>query len=284
MDVVRRDSAARALLVWARTTTNGAQVEVAEDEDAFLCPGWVLGRHLGAGTHLVVADASQPVVIYFVRRGPLAVQVKGQISGLFKGAEAELQYTMTAAVRAAEPATLCHEVLPLPHENIGTGVQRSVTASLGRCLQHAIACAGAMAAEPLLTLFRGQDPMAGAVRGIELVRIETLTVATAERPLLEWSAADGAASTSRHALGERSAGGADAVPREVSRAPTQQAHAVAPPPPSGARHQNGSDVLVYWRDGLWHSATVEAYRAGQYRVAVDTGEVLWVPGEQVRGS
>jgi hypothetical protein len=62
-----------------------------------------------------------------------------------------------------------------------------------------------------------------------------------------------------------------------------------PAPPAGlpVGHRllpNGSQVLVYGQDGLWHAATVRQYHNGQYQVQVGgSNAVVWVPATQVRG-
>lgn len=45
----------------------------------------------------------------------------------------------------------------------------------------------------------------------------------------------------------------------------------------------GSSVLVYWSDGLWHTATIRQFNAGRYQVSIDgTNAMSWVQPNQIR--
>lgn len=45
----------------------------------------------------------------------------------------------------------------------------------------------------------------------------------------------------------------------------------------------GSQVLVYWNDGLWHAATIRQFSQGQYQVSIDGSHALtWVQPNQIR--
>ena len=45
----------------------------------------------------------------------------------------------------------------------------------------------------------------------------------------------------------------------------------------------GSQVLVYWNDGLWHSATIRAFNGAAYQVSIDgRNAITWVQPSQMR--
>lgn len=58
----------------------------------------------------------------------------------------------------------------------------------------------------------------------------------------------------------------------------------APPQQSGQSSLPiGSKVLVYWNDGLWHSATIRQYTNGRYQVTIDGRNAMtWVQASQLR--
>lgn len=45
----------------------------------------------------------------------------------------------------------------------------------------------------------------------------------------------------------------------------------------------GSQVLVYWNDGLWHAATIRHFEGGRYQVSIKGSDTLaWVQASQIR--
>jgi hypothetical protein len=58
----------------------------------------------------------------------------------------------------------------------------------------------------------------------------------------------------------------------------------AAPAPSGeAPLPSGSQVLVYWHDGLWHTGVVRHFEGGRYQVTIDgSNDLAWVQSSQIR--
>jgi hypothetical protein len=57
-----------------------------------------------------------------------------------------------------------------------------------------------------------------------------------------------------------------------------------PPLPTGeAPLPSGSQVLVYWHDGLWHTGVIRHFEGGRYQVTIDgSSDLAWVQSNQIR--
>lgn len=82
-------------------------------------------------------------------------------------------------------------------------------------------------------------------------------------------------------------------PRQPMRQPTPPPGGRRKTPPLGMPAQQGhqmqgqyaigSQVLVYWNDGLWHSATIRSFNGTAYQVTIDgRNAITWVQPSQMR--
>ena len=84
------------------------------------------------------------------------------------------------------------------------------------------------------------------------------------------------------------------MPHQPMHQPTPQSGGRRKTPPLGMPAQQqprqipgqypiGSQVLVYWNDGLWHSATIRAFNGTAYQVSIDgRNAITWVQPSQMR--
>lgn len=193
MAVIARDAVASDHLVYAWPFPLGPEVEVscAEDEQVVMCPAWLVGDRLGPGHHLWrTPDPSRPVTAFFVLTAP--VEVSFDLTTMFlipaTGQPIRLRATGSLQVRCGDPGLLIAQFVGLPFDRVNDGVLRSVSRSVERMLARLLTRRVVMASSPLAVTDQqmlggiveeliAYNPTAGAVFGIELLRVGHLTIA-----------------------------------------------------------------------------------------------------------
>ncbi|HEY0480968.1 MAG TPA: hypothetical protein VGD37_25810 [Kofleriaceae bacterium] len=192
MTAIARDAVASDHLVYAWPFPIGPECEVAcaDDEQVVMCPAWLVGDRLGPGRHRWrTPDPSRPVSAFFVLTAP--VEVSFDLTTMFiipmSGMPVRLRASGSLQVRCADPGLLVAQFVGLPFDRINDGVLRSVARSVERMLARLLIRRVVMAATPLAVTDPGMlggileelvayNPTAGAVFGVELIRMGHLTV------------------------------------------------------------------------------------------------------------
>lgn len=192
MTVIARDAVASDHLVYAWPFPIGPDCEVAcsDDEQVVMCPAWLVGDRLGPGRHLWrTPDPSRPVSAYFVLLAP--VEVSFDMSTIFlipnTGQPVRLRAVGSLQVRCADPALLIAQFVGLPFDGVNDGILRSVSRSVERMLARLLTRRVIMHSTPLVVTdpsmlpqimeeLVAYNPTAGAVFGIELIRLGHLTI------------------------------------------------------------------------------------------------------------
>jgi hypothetical protein len=192
MAVIARDAVASDHLVYAWPFPLGPEVEVscADDEQVVMCPAWLVGDRLGPGHHLWrTPDPSRPVSAFFVLTAP--VEVSFDLLTMFlipsTGQPIRLRASGSLQVRCIDPGLLIAQFVGLPFDRVNDGVLRSVSRSVERMLARLLTRRVVMAGSPLAVTDTGQlasiveelvayNPTAGAVFGIELIRMGHLSI------------------------------------------------------------------------------------------------------------
>ena len=253
MPVIARDAVASDHLVYAWPFPIGPEeheVVCADDEQVVMCPAWLVGGLLNTGRHRWrTPDPTRPVSAFFVLTAP--VEVSFDMVTMFivptTGEGVRLRATGSLQVRCTDPSLLIAQFVGLPFDAVNDGILRSVSRSIERMLARLLTRRVVMAGTPnavtdpqmqphIVEELVAYNPAAGAVFGVELVRMGHLAVLADDgtRPLeelvpsLEWSG--------RHRLGSNgdTAKAPAAAPltetiREPKTAPLVSP-AVAPPP------------------------------------------------------
>ena len=203
MTVIARDAVASDHLVYAWPFPIGPDCEVAcgDEEQVVMCPAWLVGDRLGPGRHLYrTPDPSRPVGAYFVLLAPVEVQF--DMVTMFvvpnTGMPVRLRAVGALQVRCTDPALLIAQFVGLPFDGVNDGILRSVSRSVERMLARLLTRRVVMSGTPLAVTdpsMLGQimeelvayNPTAGAVFGIELIRMGHLVVVAddAQTPYLE---------------------------------------------------------------------------------------------------
>ncbi len=251
MPVIARDAVASDHLVYAWPFPIGPEeheVVCADDEQVVMCPAWLVGNLLQTGRHRWrTPDPSRPVHTFFVLTAP--VEVSFDMVTMFlvptTGEGVRLRATGSLQVRCTDPALLIAQFVGLPFDLVNEGILRSVSRSvermLARLLTRRVIMAGTANAVTdmqmhahILEELVAYNPAAGAVFGVELVRMGHLSILADDgsrpieelMPSLEWSG--------HHLIGTN---GSPATPlAETLRAPRTQvtpnlsSPAVVPPP------------------------------------------------------
>ncbi|HEY0250018.1 MAG TPA: hypothetical protein VGC41_00740, partial [Kofleriaceae bacterium] len=174
-----------------------------------MCPAWLVGSLLNTGRHRWrTPDPMRPVHAFFVLTAP--VEVSFDMVTMFivpaTGEGIRLRAQGSLQVRCTDAALLIAQFVGLPFDIVNEGILRSVSRSiermLARLLTRRVVMAGTAAAvtDPqmqshILEELVAYNPAAGAVFGVELVRMGHLAVLADDgsRPLeelvpsLEWS-------------------------------------------------------------------------------------------------
>src|SRR5215471_3452769 len=192
MTAIARDAVASDHLVYAWPFPIGPECEVscADDEQVVMCPAWLVGDRLGPGRHLWrTPDPSRPVAAYFVLTAP--VEVSFDMTTMFliptNGQPVRLRASGSLHVRCGDPGLLIAQFVGLPFDHVNEGIVRSVSRSvermLARLLTRRVVMAGTPHAltdpsmhPPILEELVAYNPAAGAVFGVEMIRMGHLAI------------------------------------------------------------------------------------------------------------
>lgn len=193
MTVIARDTVAADHLVYAWPFPIGPECEVAcsEDEQVVMCPAWMVGDRLGPGRHRWrTPDPTRPVMAFFVLTAPVEVNFD-MVTGFViptTGQPVRLRATGSLQIRCADPGLLIAQFVGLPFDAVNEGilksVRRSVERMLARLLTRRVVMAGSPAAVTdsstltnIVEELIAYNPTAGAVFGVELIRMGYVMVA-----------------------------------------------------------------------------------------------------------
>ena len=193
MPVIARDTVASDHLVYAWPFPIGPEeyeVACAEDEQVVMCPAWVVGDRLGPGRHRWrTPDPTRPVSAFFVLTAPVEVSFDMSTSFVIPttGMPVRLRASGSLQVRCGDPGLLIAQFVGLPFDAVNDGIVRSVTRSIERMLARLLTRRVVMAGTPaavtdpamlpnIVEELVAYNPAAGAVFGIELMRMGHLSV------------------------------------------------------------------------------------------------------------
>lgn len=192
MTVIARDAVASDHLVYAWPFPIGPECEVtcADDEQVVMCPAWLVGDRLGPGRHLWrTPDPSRPVSAFFVLTAP--VEVSFDMTTMFiipaTGQPVRVRACGSLQVRCTDPGLLIAQFVGLPFDRVNDGILRSVSRSVERMLARLLTRRVVMASSPyavtdpsmlpgIIEELVAYNPTAGAVFGVDLIRMGHLTV------------------------------------------------------------------------------------------------------------
>jgi len=193
MTVIARDQVASDHLVYAWPFPIGPECEVScsDDEQVVMCPAWMVGDRLGPGRHRWrTPDPTRPVGAFFVLTSPVEVSFDMVTSFLIPttGQPVRLRASGSVQVRCADPGLLIAQFVGLPFDSVNEGVTRSVSRSLERMLARLLTRRVVMSQSPVAVTDPGMlpgiieeliayNPTAGAVFGVELIRMGHLVIA-----------------------------------------------------------------------------------------------------------
>ncbi len=204
MPVIARDSIASDHLVYAWPFPIGPdeyEVACAEDEQVVMCPAWTVAGLLGPGRHRWrTPNPMSPVSAYFVLTAPVEVSYDMTTSFVLPttGQTVRLRGNGSLQVRCSDASLLIAQFVGLPFDVINDGILRSVSRSvermLARLLTRRVVAANTPAAvtDPamlanIIEELVAYNPAAGAVFGVELVRMGHLAI-TADDGSQSWQA------------------------------------------------------------------------------------------------
>ena len=192
MTVIARDAVAADHLVYAWPFPLGPECEVtcADDEQVVMCPSWVVGAALPPGRHRWrTPDPTRPVAAFFVRMAPVEVAFDVLTSFVIPmtGQPVRLRGVGSVLVRCADPGLLIAQFVGLPFDSVNEGIMRSVSRSVERMLARLLTRRVVHAATPYAVTdpmmlaqiteeLVAYNPTAGAVFGIELIRMGYLAI------------------------------------------------------------------------------------------------------------
>jgi len=193
MPVIARDAVAGDHLVYAWPFPIGPEeyeVSCSEDELVVMCPAWMVGDRLGPGRHRWRSpDPMRPASAFFVLTSPVEVSFDCATQFVIPttGQPVRLRGTGSLQVRCSDPALLIAQFVGLPFDAVNDGILRSVSRSVERMLARLLTRRVVMAGTPLAATDPTQiagileelvayNPAAGAVFGIELMRMGHLSV------------------------------------------------------------------------------------------------------------
>ena len=202
MSVIARDTVASDHLVYAWPFPIGpeeCEVTCAEDEQVVICPSWVVGGMFGPGRHRFRSpNPMQPTAAYFVLTAP--VEVSFDFITMFQlpttGGAVRIRSAGSLQVRCSDASLLIAQFVGLPFDAVNDDILRSVSRSvermLARLLTRRVVMAGTAQAvtDPqmlgqIVEELVAYNPAAGAVFGVELVRMGHISIAADDgtRPL-----------------------------------------------------------------------------------------------------
>jgi hypothetical protein len=192
MTVIARDAVASDHLVYAWPFPIGPECEVtcADDEQVVMCPAWLVGDRLGPGRHLWrTPDPTRPVSAFFVLTAP--VEVSFDMTTMFiipsTGQPVRVRANGSLQVRCTDPGLLIAQFVGLPFDHVNDGILRSVSRSVERMLARLLIRRVVMAGSPyavtdpalrpgIIEELVAYNPTAGAVFGVDLIRMGHLTI------------------------------------------------------------------------------------------------------------
>jgi hypothetical protein len=247
--VIARDAVAADHLVYAWPFPIGPddyEVSCAEDELVVMCPSWTVGDRLGPGRHRWrTPDPMRPVSAFFVLTAPVEVSFDMTTSFLIPihGRPVRLRAAGSLQVRCSDPSLLVAQFVGLPFDNVNDGILRSVSRSVERMLARLLTRRVVMGATPMAVTDAGAmpsileelvayNPAAGAVFGIELMRMGHLAIYADDgsKPFLDIAAAGPNGDTSRGMPPPAIASRNDIPLLETVRAPRPQSTPPMEPP------------------------------------------------------
>jgi hypothetical protein len=192
MTVIARDAVAADHLVYAWPFPLGPECEVTcnDDEQVVMCPAWMVGDRLGPGRHRWrTPDPMRPVAAFFVLTSPVEVSFDLVTSFLIpmNGLPVRLRAVGSIQVRCADPGLLIAQFVGLPFDSVNEGILRSVSRSVERMLARLLtrrvvhsgtpyAVTDPMMLGPIVEELIAYNPTAGAVFGVELIRMGYLAI------------------------------------------------------------------------------------------------------------
>ncbi|HWO21153.1 MAG TPA: hypothetical protein VNO30_20435, partial [Kofleriaceae bacterium] len=192
MTVIARDAVAADHLVYAWPFPLGPECEVtcADDEQVVMCPAWMVGDRLGPGRHRWrTPDPMRPVAAYFVLMAPVEVAFDLVTTFMIPmmGMPVRVRAVGAIQVRCTDPGLLIAQFVGLPFDHVNEGLMRSVSRSVERMLARLLIRRVVMSGTPYAVtdpMMLGQiceeliayNPTAGAVFGIELIRMGYLAI------------------------------------------------------------------------------------------------------------
>jgi hypothetical protein len=193
MPVIARDAVASDHLVFAWPFPIGpeeCEVACAEDELVVMCPSYTVGDRLGPGRHRWrTPDPTRPASAYFVLTAPVEVSFDmiTQFAIPTTGQGVRIRASGSLQVRCMDPGLLVAQFVGLPFDHVNDGILRSVSRSVERMLARLLTRRVVMAATPdavtdpqmlpsIIEELVAYNPAAGAVFGIELVRMGHLMI------------------------------------------------------------------------------------------------------------
>ena len=194
---IARDSTATDQLVYAWPFPLGPDeidVTCGEDEVVVMCPSWLVGDRLGPGRHRWrTPDPSRPVGAYFVSTAPVETSFDVTTSFVIPASQqtATLRAQGSIIVRCVDPGLLIAQFVGLPFDDVNAGLLRSVTRSAERLIariltrrtvmaQTAVAVTDPGMLQSIVDEMVAYNPAAGAVFGVEFVRLTGLYITTGD--------------------------------------------------------------------------------------------------------
>jgi hypothetical protein len=263
MPVIARDSVASDHLVYAWPFPIGPEeyeVVCAEDEQVVMCPSWVVGGLFHVGRHRWRSpDPRFPVSAYFVLTAP--VEVSFDMATTFQipstGQSVRVRANGSLQVRCSDPSLLIAQFVGLPFDAVNEGILRSVSRSVERMLARLLTRRVVMGGTPavvtdpvvlpnIIEELVAYNPAAGAVFGVELMRMGHLAIAADDgtRPLaslggqnIDWSG--GQPRVGPNGDTARGASQPDIPLTETIRSPRSKSVPPTAPPPIPASAQRG---------------------------------------------
>ena len=200
--VVARDenTAGHLVFPWPSPLPWGAELVCAEHEVAIICPNWEVGERLGPGRHTISPPNPQShILAYFFNVAPQKVPFERYIAVMDRasGQPVTVRFFGTIQIKIGNPVLMCHQVVGLPYHDFSTGILRSVGISISKSFSRLIAKLAAASpsvkdiasqgtAAQLVSLVSTTNPMAVAVAGIEMIKVEQFGLAIANVPPVLW--------------------------------------------------------------------------------------------------
>src|SRR5687768_8634704 len=193
MPVIARDAVASDHLVFAWPFPIGPEefeVSCAGDELVVMCPSFMVGDRLGPGRHRWrTPDPMRPVSAYFVLTAPVVVSFDMLTQFVIPntGQPVRIRAMGSLQVRCMDPGLLVAQFIGLPFDHVNDSVLRSVSRSVERMLARLLTRRVVMAGTPnavtdpqmlpnIIEELIAYNPAAGAVFGVELVRMGHLAI------------------------------------------------------------------------------------------------------------